>query len=181
MTPKLSFSELLKRAKSERIVVHTPTEKQAITLLKMLDKNGYEWFGGEEITITNYEDDKENTCYVFGIDVDGNVLDKKIMYGSLKFHQKNEDTITEFADIDFKEKKQMIKFEELLERAKTKEIAVHTNTEKQAKTLLKALDEKGYTWYKDQYGSCFKVVKGRYFIIELEEYNQLLKDMFEDK
>ena len=34
---------------------------------------------------------------------------------------------------------------------------------------------------KDQYGNCFKVVEGRYFIIELEEYNQFLKDMLEDK
>ena len=34
---------------------------------------------------------------------------------------------------------------------------------------------------KDQYGNCFKVVKGRYFIISLEEYNQILKDMLEDK
>ena len=41
--------------------------------------------------------------------------------------------------------------------------------------------EKDQSWYKDQYGNCFKVVKGRYFIIELEEYNQFLKDMLEDK
>ena len=34
---------------------------------------------------------------------------------------------------------------------------------------------------KDQYGNCFKVIKGRYFIISLEEYNQLLKDMLEDE
>ena len=41
-------------------------------------KMGKEWFGGEEITETWYEDEKENTCYVFGIDVDGNVLIKKL-------------------------------------------------------------------------------------------------------
>jgi len=34
---------------------------------------------------------------------------------------------------------------------------------------------------KDQYGNCFKVIKGRYFIISLEEYNQILKDMLEDE
>ena len=98
----ITFKELLKRAKTEKIAIHTPTEEQAKELLKALDKREYEWFGGEEITITNYEDDKENTCYVFGIDVDGNVLDKKIMYGSLKFHQENDYTIIEFKDIDFK-------------------------------------------------------------------------------
>jgi len=103
MTPKLSFSELLKRAKTEKIAIHTPTEDQAITLLKMLNKNGYEWFGGEEITETHYEDDKENTCYVFGIDVDGNVLDKKIMYSPLDWFQSFGYKIIEFSEIDFEE------------------------------------------------------------------------------
>ena len=101
---KKKFKELLERAKSEKIAVHTPTEEQAITLLKALDKKGYEWLGGDKLTTeTHYEYAKENTCYVFGIDVDGNVLDKKIMYGSLKFHQDHDYIIIEFSDINFKE------------------------------------------------------------------------------
>ena len=40
----------------------------------------------------------------------------------------------------------MITFTESLERAKSKGIAIHTPTEKQAKALLKAFDEKGYKW-----------------------------------
>ena len=40
----------------------------------------------------------------------------------------------------------MITFNELLERAKSELTAIHTPTEEQAKTLLKALDEKGYIW-----------------------------------
>ena len=40
----------------------------------------------------------------------------------------------------------MITFKKLLERAKSEDIAVHTPTEGQAKTLLKALDENKYLW-----------------------------------
>ena len=40
----------------------------------------------------------------------------------------------------------MITFNKLLERAKSEKIAVHTATEAQAITLLKALDKKGYRW-----------------------------------
>lgn len=41
----------------------------------------------------------------------------------------------------------MITFNELLERTKSEHIAIHTPTKKQAKALLKALDEKGYEWF----------------------------------
>ena len=47
---------------------------------------------------------KKTLVMFFGIDVDGNVLDKKIMYGSLKFHQDHDYIIIEFKDIDFSEK-----------------------------------------------------------------------------
>jgi len=40
----------------------------------------------------------------------------------------------------------MITFEELLERSKSKKIAIHTSTEEQAKTLLTELDKSGYVW-----------------------------------
>ena len=101
----ITFTELLERAKSEKIAVHTPTEEQAISLLNELDKRGFTWVGGDKLTdITNYEDDKENTCYVFGIDVDGNVLNKRVVYESLKFHKEHDYTIIEFKDIDFAEK-----------------------------------------------------------------------------
>ena len=44
----------------------------------------------------------------------------------------------------------MITFKELLERVKTEEITIHTPTEEQAKTLLKALDERGYKWLRGE-------------------------------
>ncbi len=97
MTTKLSFSELLERAKSEKIAVHTPTEDQAITLFIALDEKGYTWNSGKKLTtMTFYEDFREFTCYNFQ-------LNNKIMYGSLKFHQEHDYTIIKFKDIDFKE------------------------------------------------------------------------------
>ena len=100
----ITFTELLERAKTEKLAIHTPTEAQAKKLLSELDERGYEWVNGEKLTdITRYEDEKENTCYVFGIDVFGNALDKKVVYESLKFHQENGYTVIEFSEIDFKE------------------------------------------------------------------------------
>ena len=143
MTTKLSFSELLERAKSEKIAIHTATEAQAKKLLKALDKRGYKWTSGDKLTSqTNYEDYKENTCYDFD-------FYKQAGYCSLKFYQPCGYTIIEFTNIDFKEDKMN--------------------------------DNKIMRLEKDQYGNCFKVIKGRYFIIPLEEYNQLLKDMLEDE
>ena len=40
----------------------------------------------------------------------------------------------------------MITFKKLLERAKTKSIAVHTLSKEQSITLLKMLDKMGFTW-----------------------------------
>ena len=98
----ITFIELLERAKTEKIVVHTPTEKQAKELLKALDKRGYEWFSREKLTtMTLYEIYKENTCYHFSIGIDGVLLNKRVFYGSLGFHQKYDYTIIEFTDIDF--------------------------------------------------------------------------------
>ena len=143
MTTKLTFSELLERAKREKIKVHTPTEEQAKKLLKALDERGYEWASETKLTIeTWYAMYKENTCYHFE-------LNKKVWYCSLDFYQKEGYKIVEFSDIDFTDKKMN--------------------------------DNKIMRLEKDQYGNCFKVIKGRYFIISLEEYNQLLKDMWEDK
>lgn len=39
-----------------------------------------------------------------------------------------------------------LSFSELLERSKSERIAIHTATEDQAVTLLKALDKRGYKW-----------------------------------
>ena len=100
----ITFEKLLERAKSELIAIHTPTAEQMITLLKALDEKGYEWASGEKLTTkTRYEDFREFTCYDFGIDVDGNVLDKKITYSPLDWYQSEGYTIIEFKDIDFKE------------------------------------------------------------------------------
>ena len=40
----------------------------------------------------------------------------------------------------------MITFNELLERTKSNDIAIHTPTEDQAKALLNELNKKGYKW-----------------------------------
>ena len=110
-------------------------------LLKMLDEKGYEWSSGGKLTTgTHYKTYKENTCYDFG-------LDNRACYSPLVLYQKKGYTIVEFEDIDFKEEvNNMITFKDLLERAKSEKIVVHTPTEKQAKALLKALDKRGFTW-----------------------------------
>lgn len=98
----ITFTKLLKRAKREHIAIHTPTEKQAITLLTELDKRGYTWNSGRELTATTYyEDDGENTCYSF-YDCYGKLLDKKVMCCSLEFYQGRGYTIIEFSEIEFK-------------------------------------------------------------------------------
>ena len=100
----ITFTELLERAKTEEIAIHTPTEKQAKALLKALDEKGYEWFSGNKLTtITRYENHKENTCYDFSIGIDGKLVFKKVMYSSLSFYQEEGYTIIEFSDINFKE------------------------------------------------------------------------------
>jgi len=101
----ITFTELLERAKSEKIVVHTPTEEQAITLLKALDERGYEWASGIKLTAaTWYGVFREKSCYVFSRDCCGSKLDKKVMHVSLKIHQRCVYTIIEFTDIDFTDK-----------------------------------------------------------------------------
>jgi len=93
----ITFTELLERAKSEKIVVHTLTEEQAITLLSELDKKRYKWFGGEKLTTkTFYENYEEKTCYSF-------YSRHNIAYGLLDWCQENDYTIVEFQDINFKE------------------------------------------------------------------------------
>ena len=100
----ITFTELLERAKSKGIAIHTPMKAQAITLLKALDEEGYEWCDGDKLTTeTDYEDEEENTCYSFYY-YSGKLLDKKIMCGSLDWYQRHEYTIIEFKDIDFAEK-----------------------------------------------------------------------------
>jgi len=89
----ITFTELLERAKTEEIAIHTPTEEQAVTLLKALDKKGYEWTN----STTRHGVWLEDTCYDFD-------LNKQVCYCSLKFYQNEGYTVIEFADIDFKEK-----------------------------------------------------------------------------
>ena len=94
MTTKLLFSELLERAKTEKIAIHTPTEAQAKELLKALDQKGYEWAKGVKLTSAScYEVFREDTCYNFG-------LDKQVWYDSFRFCQEEKYTIIEFKDID---------------------------------------------------------------------------------
>ncbi len=97
MLTKLLFSVLLERAKSKKIVVHTPTEEQAVTLLKAVDKKGYRWASGTKPSTETYHKMYEGrTCYDFE-------QKNKICYGSLSFYQKEGYIIIEFEDIDFKE------------------------------------------------------------------------------
>lgn len=97
MATKLSFSELLERAQTEKIAIHTANEEQAKTLLTELDEIGYRWASGDKLTyITYYKVENESTCYNFK-------PNKKIMYSPLDYYQENNYTIIEFSDIDFKE------------------------------------------------------------------------------
>ena len=92
---KITFNELLKRAKSNDIAIHTPTKEQAKILLSELDKKGYKWASGNKLTTTTYYGyDEENTCYSLE-------LDNRICYGSFAWYQKYGYTIIEFEDIDF--------------------------------------------------------------------------------
>ena len=94
----IKFNELLERAKSEKIVVHTPTEEQAKALLTELDKKEYTWGSRTKLTTrTNYEDYKENTCYALE-------PNNTIYYSSFIWYQEHGYTIIEFKDIDFAEK-----------------------------------------------------------------------------
>jgi len=99
----ITFNELLERANTEKLVVHTPTEKEAKILLKMLDKRGFVWNSKKKLTSKNYyEEYRENTSYDFSRDYYRNILDKKVVYGSLDWHQDEGYTIIEFSEIDFK-------------------------------------------------------------------------------
>ena len=99
----ITFNELLERAKSQNIAIHTTTETQATTLLEALDKKGYKWNSGTKLTdYSNFEVYEENTCYNFSACTDGVLLNKKVMYGPLSLYQEHY-TIIEFTDIDFKE------------------------------------------------------------------------------
>ena len=85
---KIKFSELLKQ---DNVVIHTPKEKQAKKLLKVLDELNYHWCNHE--TIVNNEKwyiFKANTCYVI-------YLSKEIQYCGMGRDLK----VVEFKDIDF--------------------------------------------------------------------------------
>jgi hypothetical protein len=93
----ITFTELLERAKTKEIAIHTPTEAQAITLLTELDKRGYKWANGTKLTSETWcWVYKENTCYDFE-------LNKQVSFSSLSFYQQIGFAIIEFNDIDFTE------------------------------------------------------------------------------
>ena len=89
---KIKFSELLKQ---DNVVIHTPKEKQAVKLLKKLDRLGYEWLSFEKLTSSNNKCQiyGQNTCYATSIQLNGKTY-------FLSFYGKNEYTIVEFDDID---------------------------------------------------------------------------------
>ena len=55
---KIKLSEIIK---NKKMVIHTPTEKQANALLKELDKRGLKWCGGDSYSLLKYCG--ENTFY----------------------------------------------------------------------------------------------------------------------
>ena len=85
---KIKFSELLKQ---DNVVIHTPKEKQAKQLSKVLDELNYHWNNHEKI-VNNEEwhTFKANTCYII-------YLSKKIRYCCIRKDLK----VVEFKDIDF--------------------------------------------------------------------------------
>ena len=94
----ITFNELLERAKSNDIAIHTPTEEQAKALLTELDKKGYRWNSGEKLTTkTLFGINGKDICYNLG-------SDNKVSFGSLEFFQEYDYTIIEFSNIDFAEK-----------------------------------------------------------------------------
>lgn len=94
----ITFNELLEITKSEKISIHVSNEEQATTLLKALDKNGYEWSCGGKLTFdTHYKTYKENTCYDFR-------QKKEVCYSPLVWYQKEGYTIIEFSDIIYYQK-----------------------------------------------------------------------------
>lgn len=93
----ITFTELLERAKTEKIAIHTPTEAQAKALLKALDEKGYKWNSEEKLTTkTRYGVFREDTCYDFG-------LDKEVWYWSLELYRDEGYPIIEFDDIDLED------------------------------------------------------------------------------
>ena len=89
----ITFTELLEKAKIEKIAVHTANEKQAKTLLKMLDEKGYKWLGESKLTTeTLYEFNKESTCYDFN-------FHKKVCVSPFGWYKREHYTIIEFSDI----------------------------------------------------------------------------------
>ena len=98
----ITFNELLEKTKNEDIAVHTPTEDEAITLLSELDKKGYEWISGKKLTdITNYEVQKEKTCYVLRTSIHS--IFNTVSFCPLQLCREKKYAIVEFTYIDFKE------------------------------------------------------------------------------
>ena len=96
----ITFNELLKRAKTEKVAIHTSTEEQAVVLLSKLNKRGYVWKGKYDlITTTHFGCHEEDTCYA----LEPNNI---ICYSSITWYQIMSYKIIEFSEIDFKEKKQ---------------------------------------------------------------------------
>lgn len=88
---KYTLSELIKQ---KDIAIHTPIRKQALELLKVLDKKGYDWVAGQRLTKINYwDEDKEETCYYIR-------KCDTISRSSVGFYKSNSCQVVEFTDID---------------------------------------------------------------------------------
>ena len=98
----ITFNELLERAETEKIAIHTRTEKQAKALLKALDKRGYRWTEGIKLNSTTwYGVFRKDTCYSF-YDYYRKLQDKEVRYCSFNWYKNEGYTIIEFKDIDWK-------------------------------------------------------------------------------
>lgn len=95
----ITFKELLKIAKTEKVAVHTSTEEQAVVLLSKLNKRGYVWKGKYDlITTTHFGRHEEDTCYALE-------PNNRICYSSITWYQIVNYKIIEFSEIDFKGEK----------------------------------------------------------------------------
>ena len=100
----ITFTELLERTKDEVIAVHTPTEDEAKALLAKLDKRGYEWVSGNKLTdMTNYEVQKEKTCYVLRTSIHS--IFNTVTFCPIQLCRERNYEIVEFTYIDFEEEK----------------------------------------------------------------------------
>ena len=91
---KTKLSEIIK---NDKMVIHTPLEEQANTLLKEFDRRGLTWLSvNSYLSYTKWEEYKKDTCY----------RPSKGMFGLYDDLADNGFQIIEFDDVDFEREPQ---------------------------------------------------------------------------